>query len=63
MTPDEIKSSPTAEVFKDKIRNCWPTDCDCHIFRTYISKIGYVNVLNQWEVNTRKFAGGIYIGD
>ena len=63
MIPDEIKSSPTVEVFKDKIKKWWPTDCDCHICRTYISKIGYVNILNQWEVNTWKFAVGIYIGD
>ena len=63
MIPDEIKSSPTVEVFKGKIKKWWPTDCDCHICRTYISKIGYVNILNQWEVNTWKFAVGIYIGD
>ena len=38
MIPDEIKSSSTVEIFKNKIRKWWPTDCDCHIYRAYISK-------------------------
>ena len=42
MIPDEIKSSSTVEIYKNKIRKWWPTDCDTHICRTYISKIGYV---------------------
>ena len=69
MIPVEIKSSSTVEIYKNKIRKWWPADSDCDIHRTYISKIGYVNVvnytptLNQWEVDTRKFAGGIYTGD
>ena len=45
MIPDEIKSSSTVEIFKNKI-NWWPIDCDCHICRTHISNIGYVNVVN-----------------
>ena len=39
---DEIKSSSTVEIFFKEIRKWWPTDCDCHICRTYISKIGYI---------------------
>ena len=46
MIPEEIKSSSTVEIFKNKIRKWWPTDCDCHIYRAYISKQGYVNVVN-----------------
>ena len=46
MIPEEIKSSSTVEIFKNKIRKWWPTDCDCHICRSYISKIDYVNVVN-----------------
>ena len=42
MIPDEIKSSSTVEIFKNKIRKWWPTDCDCHICRTYVSKLGYI---------------------
>ena len=46
MIPAEIKSSSTVEISKNKIRKWWPTDCDCHICQTYISKIVYVNVVN-----------------
>ena len=47
MIPNEIKSSSTVEIFKNKIRKFWPTDCNYHIFRTCISKTSYVNVVNQ----------------
>ena len=46
MIPDETKSTSTVEFFKNKIRKWWPTDCDCHICRTYISRIGYINVVS-----------------
>ena len=46
MVPDKIKSSSTVEIFENRIRKWWPTDCDYYICRTYISKIGYVNVVN-----------------
>ena len=39
---EKIKSSSTLEIFKNKIRKWWPTACNCHICRTFISKIGYV---------------------
>ena len=47
MISDEIKSSSTVEIFKNKIRKRWPIDYDCHICRTYISKIGYVSKCNE----------------
>ena len=47
MIPDEIKSSSTVQIFKNKIRKWWPKDCDGHICRTYISKMDYVNVVNE----------------
>ena len=46
IVPDEIKSSSTVEIFENRIRKWWPTYCDYYICRTYISKIGYVNVVN-----------------
>ena len=46
MIPVEIKSSSTVEIYKNKIRKWWPADSDCDIHRTYISKIGYLNVVN-----------------
>ena len=39
MIPDEIKSSSTVEILKNKIRKWWPSDCDCQICRTYVSKL------------------------
>ena len=60
----EIKSSSTVEIFKNKIRKWWPTDCDCHICRTYISKIGYVTLcikllhLTNWRLTLGNSLGG-----
>ena len=46
MIPDEIKSFSAVEIFKNKMRKWWPTDCDCHFCPACISKIGYVIVVN-----------------
>ena len=45
MVPLEIKNSESVEIFKTKIRNWEPKDCYCHLCKTYVNNLGFVNVI------------------
>ena len=45
MVPLEIKNSGSVEIFKTKIRNWEPQDCYCHLCKTYVNNLGFVNVI------------------
>ena len=40
--PDEIKESPTLEIFKLKIKDWKTNECPCRLCKTYIAQIGFV---------------------
>ena len=45
MVPLKIKNSGSIEIFKTKIRNWEPKDCYCHLCKTYVNNLGFVNVI------------------
>ena len=45
MVPLEIKNSGGTEIFKTKIRNWEHKDCCCYLCKTYVSNLGFVNLI------------------
>ena len=43
--PDYIKNSSTLLEFKSKIKKWKPTNCPCRLCKTYITGVGFVNVI------------------
>ena len=41
----EIKNSGRMEILKTKIRNWEPKYCYCYLCKTYVSNLGFVNVI------------------
>lgn len=41
--PEDIKSSPTLEIFKTNIKK-WKPDCPCRLCKSYIQGVGYVTI-------------------
>ena len=44
LIPFEIKSSINVEQFKSKIKQWIPSECPCRLCKTYLYRVGYVNV-------------------
>ena len=40
--PDEIRSSKTVKIFKDKIKRLIPENCPCHQCKIYVQGVGFV---------------------
>ena len=40
--PEDIKSSETLTIFKNKIKKWKPIDCPCRICKVYIQNLGYI---------------------
>ena len=45
MVPLEIENSGSVKIFKTKTRNRKPKDCYCHLCKTYVNNLGFVNVI------------------
>ena len=43
LIPDNIKSEPTLELFKKKIRKCKCEPCPCRMCKTYLQHIGFIS--------------------
>ena len=43
----EIRNSSSVEIFKTKIRNWEPKNCYCHLCKTYVNNLGFVNVIQM----------------
>ena len=46
IVPNEIKDSESLNEFKRKIKKWKPDKCPCRICKTYVSGLGFVNVVN-----------------
>ena len=44
MLPENLKSCVSLESFKESIKGWIPTNCKCRLCRTYIPRVGYMNV-------------------
>ena len=42
LVPENIKSCPTIESFKNKIKSWIPEKCPCRLCRTYIPNLGFI---------------------
>ena len=40
---ESLKSSESLNVFKSKIKHWTPNHCPCHICKTYIGQVGFIN--------------------
>ena len=40
--PDEIRSSKTVKIFKDKIKRWIPENCLCRLCKIYVQGVGFV---------------------
>ena len=43
LTPENIKSSESVDVFKSKIKKWVPEICPCRLRKTYVSQVAFVN--------------------
>ena len=42
--PEDIKKSPTLEIFKQNIKNWKTNECQCRLCKTYIAQAGFIQV-------------------
>ena len=42
LVPEEIKTSETVDIFKNKIKKWTPENCPCRLCRVYIQNVGFV---------------------
>ena len=43
LTPENIKSSESVDIFKNKIKKWVSEICPCRLCKTYVNQVGYVN--------------------
>ena len=43
LVPEEIKTSETVDIFKNKIKKWIPENCPCRLCKTYVRVSGFVN--------------------
>ena len=43
LIPDNIKSSKSLNIFKNKIKKWVPEICPCRLCKTYISQVGFID--------------------
>ena len=44
--PSDLKQCKSLELFKSKIKNWIPENCPCKLCKTYLQRIGYVQISN-----------------
>ena len=43
LTPENIKSSESVDIFKNNIKKWVSEICPCRLCKTYVNQVGYVN--------------------
>ena len=43
MLPEDIKTCPTLEDFKDKMDSWVPANCPCKLCKIYVKNVGYID--------------------
>ena len=43
LIPENIKSSKSVDIFKNKIKKWVPEICPCRLCKTYVNQVGFVN--------------------
>ena len=44
--PSDLKECKSLELFRSKIKNWIPKNCPCKLCKTYLQRIGYVQIAN-----------------
>ena len=44
--PSDLKQCKSLKLFKSKIKNWIPENCPCKLCKTYLQRIGYVQISN-----------------